>query len=102
MICEEYKQIKVCYNFETSSLELQVVIFLLYVPVEFETSEESRLTVLSAIYQAITRAQLSLYIVADPDSITRLKTVLTRFEKFITNDNKVLADEIVCQFLWCL
>ena len=98
MICEEYNQVKVCYNFEASSLELQVVIFLLYVPVEFETSEESRLTVLSAIYQAITRAQLSLYIVADPDSITRLKTVLPRFEEFITNEKKVVAEEFVCKF----
>ena len=88
-ILEKYEGIQAFYNFETSSQEFMAVVFVLYVPEDFQLSIEVKLTILSQIYQAITRAQIFLVIVADSDSIARLKTVVTRFDEFLTEKHKV-------------
>ena len=54
------------------------VIFVLHVPEEFETSTEVKVTIISQIYQAITRAQVQLLIVSDDKSISYLKTYMSR------------------------
>ena len=71
------------YSFQISSQEFMTVIFVLYVPEEFKDSNEMQVTILSQIYQVITRAQTQLIIVADLMSIQLLKGVLTKFDEFV-------------------
>ena len=70
------------FNCETSSQEFPAVIFVLHVPADFESSPSTQLTLLSEIYQSITRAQLLLVIVVDAPSWTRLKNVVPHLEDF--------------------
>ena len=66
-------------------------------PSEFHISVETQLTTLSAIYQAVTRAQVMVIIVSDPESLDRLRLLMNNFDDFITHMENLDAS-IVCLF----
>ena len=90
--CSFAKNLAKFYSFQISSQEFMTVIFVLYVPEEFGSSIATKVTILSQIYQAITRAQTQLIIIADQDSIQRLKNVVNKFDELVTT--KAVCDYI--------
>ncbi len=72
---EEEETLPVYYSFQTSSMEFFVVIYTLYIPEEAVTLA-AKVTLLSQIYQVITRARAQLIIVADPLSLKFLNAIM--------------------------
>ena len=78
-----FRGMEIFYSFDVSSQEFLAVVFVFSIPDHFETSSETRLTILSQIYQAITRAQIQLILIADANSIARLQKVLKAPDEFL-------------------
>ena len=76
-----FGNIRKFFTFETSSQEFKTVIFVIYVPADFAILVQSKITILSQIYEGISRAQTQLIIISDPVSIERLTTVMPDFGK---------------------
>ena len=74
------------FSYQVSSQEFMTVIVVLFIPEEFEHSTGTQITILSQIYQAITRAQTQLVIVADAISIQRLQTLLPNLHDFVIQE----------------
>ena len=82
------------YSYQISSQEFMTVIFILYIPELFERDKGMQLTVLSQIYQAITRAQTQLAILADKLSILRLQAVVPNLMEFLLEEKVSFAVKI--------
>ena len=71
------------YNFHLSSQEFMIAIFVLFIPEDFDTSNDGKVSILSQMYQSITRAQTKLVFVADPTSVKRMLQVIPKIADLV-------------------
>ena len=77
---EIISQIPKYFGFQKSSKEFSAVIYVLYIPENFNINRNNEITILSDVYESVTRPRTQLIIVTDKESWERLKILVDELD----------------------